>query len=172
MSTREYKLNKIKELGFKIRTLGKSLTESKCICATKDGEEHRGSVCKVFKKLFGYCQLNFLRFHVDRQIFAHLVGQSGLNRKKKAILPYLFKSIALCSIKRISQDDNRVLSCKILSQMRENLCLIGSYITFLIFLFAIIFSLFLFTTIAQQLAYIFESHLGYISNEIAKLLTL
>ena len=68
MSTREYKLNKIKELGFKIRTLGKSLTESKCICATKDGEEHRGSVCKVFKKLFGYCQLKF----------SHKIGQMNI----------------------------------------------------------------------------------------------
>lgn len=55
MATREYKLNRLKQMGFKIRTLGKSLTESKCVCATKDGEEHRGSVCKIFKKLFGYC---------------------------------------------------------------------------------------------------------------------
>lgn len=55
MSTRLDKIEHIRRFGYKVRTLGKSLLESRCICATKVGEEeYRGSVYKVHKAIFGY----------------------------------------------------------------------------------------------------------------------
>lgn len=42
------KIERIKLFGYKVRTLGKSLVESRCICATKGGTEYRGSVNKVY----------------------------------------------------------------------------------------------------------------------------
>lgn len=42
------KIERIKLFGYKVRTLGKSLGVSRCICATKGGTEYRGSVNKVY----------------------------------------------------------------------------------------------------------------------------
>lgn len=54
MANREYKINRLKQFGYKVRTLGKNLLESRCICATKGKEEHRGSVNKVYNTVFNY----------------------------------------------------------------------------------------------------------------------
>lgn len=42
------KIERIKLFGYKVRTLGKSLMESRCVCATKGDTEYRGSVNKVY----------------------------------------------------------------------------------------------------------------------------
>lgn len=54
MATREWKINKLKELGYSIRTLGKNIATSRCICASKNDTEYRGSVANVFRQIFGY----------------------------------------------------------------------------------------------------------------------
>jgi hypothetical protein len=49
---REYKINKLKLYGYTIRTLGKSIAESRCVCVTKDDKEYRGSVNKIYNEIF------------------------------------------------------------------------------------------------------------------------
>lgn len=46
------KINKLKLYGYEVRTLGKSITESRNVCVIKDDKEYRGSVNKVYNAIF------------------------------------------------------------------------------------------------------------------------